>query len=201
MQNGNRSTFPFTNFTPINAHVRSFTQYIMPNIHKTHPRKGLLGPQKNFPLATYKRLALMDLRGPFSFSLSSLLSPFPQQSGQPKERRPSGKSSVGLLALIAFRWQYFKKRTSLVPASLVPCIVNLTHIHLGTPERAYSVYARRNRGERERETRENVSAMRQRPPLLPWRWIILMFSLLRVRRDYSSPGKALVKGVGGGGVS
>lgn len=123
----------------------------MPNKHKTHPRKGLLGPQKNFPLATYKRLALMDLRGPFSFSLSSLLSPFPQQSGQPKERRPSGKSSVGLLALIAFRWQYFKKRTSLVPASLVPCIVNLTHIHLGTPERAYSVYARRNRGERERE--------------------------------------------------
>lgn len=151
MQNRNRSTFPFTNFTPINAHVRSFTQYIMPNKHKTHPRKGLLGPQKNFPLATYKRLALMDLRGPFSFSLSSLLSPFPQQSGQPKERRPSGKSSVGLLALIAFRWQYFKKRTSLVPASLVPCIVNLTHIHLGTPERAYSVYARRNRGERERE--------------------------------------------------
>lgn len=151
MQNRNRSTFPFTNFTPINAHVHSFTQYIMPNKHKTHPRKGLLGPQKNFPLATYKRLALMDLRGPFSFSLSSLLSPFPQQSGQPKERRPSGKSSVGLLALIAFRWQYFKKRTSLVPASLVPCIVNLTHIHLGTPERAYSVYARRNRGERERE--------------------------------------------------
>lgn len=156
MQNRNRSTFPFINFTPINAHVRSFTQYIMPNKHKTHPRKGLLGPQKNFPLATYKRLALMDLRGPFSFSLSSLLSPFPQQSGQPKERRPSGKSSVGLLALIAFRWQYFKKRTSLVPASLVPCIVNLTHIHLGTPERAYSVYARRNRGERKRERREKT---------------------------------------------
>lgn len=93
----------------------------------------------------------MDLRGPFSFFLSSLLSPFLQQSGRPKERRPSGKSSVGLLALIAFRWQYFKKRTSLVPASLVPCIVNLTHIHLGTPERPYSVYARRNRSERERE--------------------------------------------------